>query len=244
MPPGAAEIEVRVPRVFCAADGSFGNPLGVVLDGPVGAGRRPPGARPSPRLLGDGLRRRRRERPDRDLHARGRAAVRRPPVRRYRLAAARRGLRARRAAAAGGEVQVRRDGELTWVAARPEWCPAWELVEHGSAAEIDALPVATEGFRYVWAWIDEDAGHRPRPLLRPRGRHRRGRGDRLGGAAALRPARPADRGPPGQRLGDPRAPARRRHGRDRRAGGGGLKIPGDRPTIKCPRRGSNSRPTD
>ena len=39
---------------------SFGNPLGVVLDGPSVAGRRPPGAGPPPRLLGDGLRRRRR----------------------------------------------------------------------------------------------------------------------------------------------------------------------------------------
>ena len=35
MASGPAEIEVRVPRVFCAADGSFGNPLGVVRDGPA-----------------------------------------------------------------------------------------------------------------------------------------------------------------------------------------------------------------
>ena len=28
------QIEVRVPRVFCGPDGRFGNPLGVVLDGP------------------------------------------------------------------------------------------------------------------------------------------------------------------------------------------------------------------
>lgn len=57
-----------------------------------------------------------------------------------------------------GTVPVRGDGELTWVAAQPEWCPDWELVEYGSAAEIDALPVHTEGFRYAWAWMDEDAG--------------------------------------------------------------------------------------
>ena len=31
---GPPQIEVRVPRVFCAPDGGFGNPLGVVLDGP------------------------------------------------------------------------------------------------------------------------------------------------------------------------------------------------------------------
>ena len=143
-----------------------------------------------------------------------------------------------------GTVPVRGDGELTWVAARPEWCPAWELVEYGSAAEVDA-PAGPHRGLPLRLGVDRRARRpRPRPLLRPRGRRRRGRGDRLGGAAALRPARPPDRGPPGARLGDPRPPPRRRDGRDRRAGGGGLKVPGDRPTNPCPRRGSNSRPTD
>ena len=29
------QVEVRVPRVFCDEAGSFGNPLGVVMDGPA-----------------------------------------------------------------------------------------------------------------------------------------------------------------------------------------------------------------
>jgi predicted PhzF superfamily epimerase YddE/YHI9 len=57
-----------------------------------------------------------------------------------------------------GEVPVRRDGELTWVAARPEWCPPWELVRYDSPAEIDAMEVPDSGLIYAWAWIDESAG--------------------------------------------------------------------------------------
>jgi predicted PhzF superfamily epimerase YddE/YHI9 len=60
-----------------------------------------------------------------------------------------------------GEVAVRRVGELTYVAARAEWSPPWELIEYGSAAEIEALdgpPGGREDEIYLWAWEDEAAG--------------------------------------------------------------------------------------
>ena len=155
---GPPEIEVRVPRVFCDSDGGFGNPLGVVLDGPsVPAGDRQALARHlaySETVFVDDAARGRIEiyTPEVELPFAGHPSVGtawilhgegyeidvlRPPA---------------------GEVRVRRDGQLTWVAARPEWCPDWEIVEYGSPAEVDDLPVEADGFRYCWAWIDEEAG--------------------------------------------------------------------------------------
>ncbi|HVO55091.1 MAG TPA: PhzF family phenazine biosynthesis protein [Solirubrobacterales bacterium] len=60
-----------------------------------------------------------------------------------------------------GEVEVRREGELTFVAARAEWSPPWELIEVGGPAEIEALdgpPGGREDEIYLWAWSDEEAG--------------------------------------------------------------------------------------
>jgi predicted PhzF superfamily epimerase YddE/YHI9 len=64
-----------------------------------------------------------------------------------------------------GEVEVRRQGagneELTFVAARAEWSPPWELIEYGSPAEIEALegsPGDREDEIYLWAWADSEAG--------------------------------------------------------------------------------------
>lgn len=64
-----------------------------------------------------------------------------------------------------GEVPVRRQGEgrdeLTFVAARAEWSPPWELIELGSPAEVEALdgpPGGREDEIYLWAWADEGAG--------------------------------------------------------------------------------------
>ena len=158
MTSGPPEIEVRVPRVFCAGDGSYGNPLGVVRDGPaVPADDRQALARHlaySETVFVDDA-------------ASGRIAIYTPEVElpfaghpsvgtAWMLLGEGIALDALRPPA--GTVPVRSDGELTWVAARPEWCPGWEFVEYGSAAEIDALPLHTEGFRYAWAWIDEEAG--------------------------------------------------------------------------------------
>lgn len=59
-----------------------------------------------------------------------------------------------------GTAAVRRDGELTWIAGRPEWAPAIEYVQLGSAAEVEALsgPGDREDPVYFWAWADEAAG--------------------------------------------------------------------------------------
>jgi predicted PhzF superfamily epimerase YddE/YHI9 len=59
-----------------------------------------------------------------------------------------------------GEVGVRRDDELTWVSARPEWAPHFDHVQLRSPDEVDALEGPPEGMGWVgfWAWIDESAG--------------------------------------------------------------------------------------
>jgi predicted PhzF superfamily epimerase YddE/YHI9 len=59
-----------------------------------------------------------------------------------------------------GEVAVRGEGELTFVAARAEWSPAWELVEMASPADVDPItwPLGDEELVYYWAWEDEAAG--------------------------------------------------------------------------------------
>ncbi len=58
-----------------------------------------------------------------------------------------------------GEVSVRFDDDLTWISARPEWCPAFKFVQIETPAEIDALdPASAEGNVYAWAWDDEATG--------------------------------------------------------------------------------------
>ncbi|MDQ3729863.1 MAG: PhzF family phenazine biosynthesis protein [Actinomycetota bacterium] len=59
-----------------------------------------------------------------------------------------------------GELRVRYESDLAWVAARPEWSPPFEYVEHSSAAEVNALSALPEreGWAYCWAWDNEEAG--------------------------------------------------------------------------------------
>jgi predicted PhzF superfamily epimerase YddE/YHI9 len=152
------QVEVRVPRVFCDANGDFGNPLGVVLDGPLVAGD---DRQALARHLGYS------ETVFVDDAPGGRIAIYTPEVElpfaghpcvgtAWMLLGEGHAIDALRPPA--GRVPVRRDEELVWVAARPEWCPEWELVQYGSPEEIDALSVATDCFRYVWAFVDEEAG--------------------------------------------------------------------------------------
>jgi predicted PhzF superfamily epimerase YddE/YHI9 len=58
-----------------------------------------------------------------------------------------------------GEVELRREGELTFVAARAEWSPQWRLFELADAAAVEALsgPPAGAELAYLWAWEDEAA---------------------------------------------------------------------------------------
>jgi predicted PhzF superfamily epimerase YddE/YHI9 len=69
-----------------------------------------------------------------------------------------------------GEVPVRHDGELTFVAGRPEWAPDFEIVETGSPEEVEALEGPPEGLDLVgvWAWQDEGAGRVRARVFLPR----------------------------------------------------------------------------
>lgn len=59
-----------------------------------------------------------------------------------------------------GLVRVRRDGDLVFVTALPEWAPSFELDQLPTATEVEAVdPDAYgQGLHYVWAWDDEAAG--------------------------------------------------------------------------------------
>ena len=59
-----------------------------------------------------------------------------------------------------GEVPTWAAGDLRWIRARPEWAPPFVLREYASAAEVDALEGAPDGlgYAYCWAWADESAG--------------------------------------------------------------------------------------
>jgi predicted PhzF superfamily epimerase YddE/YHI9 len=59
-----------------------------------------------------------------------------------------------------GEVAVRSEGELTSIAARPEWSPPWRLVRMADPAAVEALRAPPPGLDevYCWAWEDEGAG--------------------------------------------------------------------------------------
>lgn len=59
-----------------------------------------------------------------------------------------------------GEVEVRHEGALTFVAGRAEWSPEWVLIQLPDPAEVEALrdPPPGEELPYLWAWQEEVAG--------------------------------------------------------------------------------------
>ncbi len=59
-----------------------------------------------------------------------------------------------------GEVSTRQEAGLTFITGRPEWAPPFELLQHDSAADVDALPGAPAGrdLAGCWAWEDEAGG--------------------------------------------------------------------------------------
>jgi predicted PhzF superfamily epimerase YddE/YHI9 len=152
---------LHVLRVFCDEDDRHGNPLGVFLDGEqVPADRRQAVAhelgfsetvfvddrgRGECRIFTPGL----------ELPFAGHPSVGTG----WLLAAEGEVVEALRPPA--GEVEVRGEGDLTYVVARAEWSPPWELIELGSPAEVEALdgpPGGREDEIYLWAWADEGAG--------------------------------------------------------------------------------------
>jgi predicted PhzF superfamily epimerase YddE/YHI9 len=148
-------VELHVLRVFVDDRGRYGNPLGVVLDGPsVPQGERQALAAElgySETVFVDDAERGeiRIFTPGAELAFAGHPTVGtawllgadllRPPA---------------------GEVRVRREAEVTWVTARPEWGPEFGIVQLGSAADVDALRSPPSGFHdpAVWAWEEETAG--------------------------------------------------------------------------------------
>jgi len=155
--PGGATL--HVVRVFCAADGSGGNPLGVFLDGAeVPEAERQDVARD----LGFA------ETVFVDEPARGVLRIYTPetelPLAGHPLVGSawlllEQGFDVPELRPPAGEIPVEFEGELTRIAANPEWGPPFELVELDSPAEVDALTGAPDGrgLAAVWAWIDEDA---------------------------------------------------------------------------------------
>jgi predicted PhzF superfamily epimerase YddE/YHI9 len=152
--------QLHVLRVFCDAEWSFGNPLGVFLDGAevpeerrqdvaaelgysetvfvddVAAGRI--------RIFTPGL----------ELGFAGHPTVGTA----WLLAKEREPVEALRPPA--GEVAVRAEGGKTFVAARPEWGPDWKLIELRDALAVqEASPdPADELLPCLWAWVDEAEG--------------------------------------------------------------------------------------
>lgn len=60
-----------------------------------------------------------------------------------------------------GEIEVRREGVLTYAAARAEWSPPWDLIQLPDAATVADRrePVPEDGLLpFYWAWEDEAAG--------------------------------------------------------------------------------------
>lgn len=157
---GVASVRLDVLRVFCAADGSGGNPLGVFLDG-----RDVPeeGRQAIAHDLGFS------ETVFVDDRERAELRIFTPevelPLAGHPLVGTAWLLRERGAEpdvlrVPAGEVAVRFNGELTATAARPEWGPPFEFVQLAVPAAVDALEGPPDGYGLVetWAWLDERAG--------------------------------------------------------------------------------------
>jgi predicted PhzF superfamily epimerase YddE/YHI9 len=59
-----------------------------------------------------------------------------------------------------GEVPTWQNGDVRWFRARPEWAPRLTLRQYDTPDQVDALDGAPEGLGFAdcWSWIDEDAG--------------------------------------------------------------------------------------
>lgn len=152
---------LHVLRVFGDEAGAHGNPLGVFLAGEeVPAGRRQAVAHE----IGFS------ETVFVDDPARGRCRIFTPglelpfaghPMVGAAWLLAREGESPEQLRPPAGVVDVRREGELTFVAAKAEWSPPWELTELESAAAVAGLtepPPGSGELPFCWAWDDEAAG--------------------------------------------------------------------------------------
>jgi len=151
---------LHVVRVFCGDDGSWGNPLGVFLDG----SSVPEEDRQAVSTdLGFS------ETVFVDDPERGEIQVFTPAVEipfaghpmvgtAWLLDRERDGVSVLRPPA--GEVPVRVTDEWTYAAGRPDWTPPFEFVELDSPAEVESLEGSPRSDVEIgmWAWIDEKQG--------------------------------------------------------------------------------------
>jgi predicted PhzF superfamily epimerase YddE/YHI9 len=152
--------KLHVLRVFCAPDGSGGNPLGVFLDGDeVAEGARQGVASDlgfAETVFVDDARtgRARIFTPFEELDFAGHPMVGTA----WLLAREREPVNVLRPPA--GEVPTRSEGDLTFISGRSEWGPQWEFVELGSPDAVAGLrePADERPLVGVWAWVDEDRG--------------------------------------------------------------------------------------
>jgi predicted PhzF superfamily epimerase YddE/YHI9 len=152
--------ELHVLRVFCDAEWGFGNPLGVFLDGEeVPAERRQDVAHElgfSETVFVDDAAsgRIRIFTPGLELGFAGHPSVGTA----WLLAKEREPVTVLRPPA--GEVAVRVEGGLTFVAARPEWGPDWQLAQLEDALAVEEAPgmPGGEDVGCIWAWIDDAEG--------------------------------------------------------------------------------------
>ena len=151
---------LHVLRVFCGEDERGGNQLGVFLDGPaIAADSRQPIAHElgfAETVFVDD-----RERaklriftPAVELPLAGHPLVGTAWLLRHE------GTQAEVLRPPAGEVAVRFEGELVFVAADPEWAPPFEFIELGAPADVDALtgPPDGHGIVAIWSWIDDSEG--------------------------------------------------------------------------------------
>ncbi|WP_282702222.1 PhzF family phenazine biosynthesis protein [Streptomyces sp. CC219B] len=182
-----------VLRVFCGANGGYGNELGVVREGsvmPERADRQEFAAKLgfSETVFVDD--------PERGVIDIYTPSVRLPFAGSPCVGAAWL-LDVPELVTQAGVVGARQDGEFSWIEARAEWAPPMTFRQYATAAEVDDLAVPPPGERsemgvppdevwgrvYAWAWEDEPAGR-----VRARGFPGRGDGvdeDEATGTAAL-----------------------------------------------------------
>jgi predicted PhzF superfamily epimerase YddE/YHI9 len=156
----AETATLHVLRVFAGEDGRWGNPLGVFLDGSeVPEGRRQDVARElgySETVFVENAGRGecRIFTPGSELPFAGHPSVGTAWL------LAREGIAVDRLRVPAGEVEVRREGDLTFVAARAEWSPPFELLDLPTPEDVELLPSPPPDaeMAYFWAWDDEAAG--------------------------------------------------------------------------------------
>lgn len=153
-------LSLHVLRVFVNEDGEWGNPLGVLLDGgEVAEDRRAALAaevgfsetvfvddRPAGRI--------RIYTPQVELPFAGHPTVG------VGWLLAQEGTPVPTLRTAAGEVDVRLDHALSYIAARPQWAPPFEYIQLDSPTQVRTLQAPPDEKRnvYAWAWIDEAAG--------------------------------------------------------------------------------------